>query len=119
MKLAQASREKRLRRINVSLIHDNGRSHIALLTHYTLEELNWETVRHPPYSPDLALSDYYLFRASKQHLRDIQFAKVEDLKITVTNFFSAQKLEFWSNGIAALPEHWQQVIDHSGKYIED
>ena len=27
-----------------------------------LETLKWEVLTHPPYSPDIAPSDYYLFR---------------------------------------------------------
>jgi len=33
----------------------------SLVTRQKLMELGWELMLHPPYSPDLAPSDYYLF----------------------------------------------------------
>ncbi|XP_066147651.1 uncharacterized protein [Euwallacea fornicatus] len=35
------------------LLHDNARSHTAPVTLAKLQELELETLRHPPYSPDL------------------------------------------------------------------
>ncbi|KAG5309958.1 SETMR methyltransferase, partial [Acromyrmex insinuator] len=57
--------EKRPELINrkgVVFHHDNARPHISLMTRQKLRELGWEVLMHPPYSPDLALSDYHLFR---------------------------------------------------------
>jgi hypothetical protein len=34
---------------------------------------------HPPYSPDLAPSDFYLFRTVKEKLKDIEMVDEEDL----------------------------------------
>ena len=44
------------------LIHDNARPHTARQTQTLLhDEFHWDTFDHPPYSPDLAPSDFYLF----------------------------------------------------------
>ena len=40
---------------------DNARSHIVKKTLDLIENFGWEVVPHPPYSPYLATSDYYLF----------------------------------------------------------
>jgi histone-lysine N-methyltransferase SETMAR len=34
---------------------------MATRTRALLQHFNWELFDHPPYSPDLALSDYHLF----------------------------------------------------------
>jgi hypothetical protein len=47
----------------VILQHDNARQHTANMTKATIQELDWEILPHPPYSPDLASSDYHLFRS--------------------------------------------------------
>ena len=40
-----------------------------------------ELLPHPPYSPDLAPSDYYLFRSMAHFIRGRQFKDIEDVKI--------------------------------------
>uniref|UniRef100_A0A8R1I8H2 Transposase n=1 Tax=Caenorhabditis japonica TaxID=281687 RepID=A0A8R1I8H2_CAEJA len=66
--LVLALGEKRPRRSAVHLLHDNARPHVAKATQAKLQELNWDTVPHPPYSPDIAPSDYHLFRPIKLFL---------------------------------------------------
>jgi len=41
---------------------------------------------HPPYSPDLALSDYHLFLHMKRFLAGKQFHSDEEVKTTVNNW---------------------------------
>jgi len=48
----------------VMLLHDNARSHVAKAIKETLMQLEWKIFPHPAYSPNLAPSDYYLFRCS-------------------------------------------------------
>jgi len=51
------------------LIHDNARPHTARQTLTLLHDaFPWDTFDHPPYSPDLAPSDFYLFSKMKEHL---------------------------------------------------
>jgi transposase len=50
------------------LLHDNVRSQRAARTRALLEHFNWELFVHPPYSPDLAPSDYHLFTYPKNWL---------------------------------------------------
>uniref|UniRef100_A0A8R1HSS5 Transposase n=2 Tax=Caenorhabditis japonica TaxID=281687 RepID=A0A8R1HSS5_CAEJA len=87
--LALALREKRPRRSAVHLLHDNARPHVAKATQAKLQELNWDTVPHPPYSPDIAPPDYHLFRPLKLFLKEKRFAKYKDLKMAVFDFFDS------------------------------
>uniref|UniRef100_A0A0K0EV64 Histone-lysine N-methyltransferase SETMAR (inferred by orthology to a human protein) n=1 Tax=Strongyloides venezuelensis TaxID=75913 RepID=A0A0K0EV64_STRVS len=41
------------------LLHDNARPHISRITFQKLKELKYETLPHPPCSPDLAPTDFY------------------------------------------------------------
>jgi len=67
MSLSRALKDKRSqcneKHDKVILQHDNARSHVAKLVKTYLETLKWEVLSHPPYSPDIAPSDYHLFRS--------------------------------------------------------
>ncbi|XP_032685161.1 histone-lysine N-methyltransferase SETMAR isoform X2 [Odontomachus brunneus] len=46
------------------LLHDNVRPHVAQPTLQKLNELDYETLPHPPYSPDLSPTDYHFLSTS-------------------------------------------------------
>ena len=71
----------------VYFLHDNARPHIAKSSHEKLLELGWIVIPHPPYSPDLAPTDYHLFRSLADHLRDKKFDDEHDLKPYLENFY--------------------------------
>lgn len=77
MRLNQALKQKRpqyaVRHDKVILQHDNARPHVAVVVKNYLETINWEILPHPPYSPDIAPSDYHLFRSMTHGLEDQQF----------------------------------------------
>ena len=50
--------------------HDNAPSHTSLKAMTKLDQLRFELVAHPPYSPDLAPSDYYLSQTSSDGSRE-------------------------------------------------
>ena len=68
IKLRHALRDKRPGR-KVNLQHDNARPHTARFTLVKIENMGWEVLPHPPYSPDLAPSDYHLFGFEKNQMR--------------------------------------------------
>jgi hypothetical protein len=45
----------------IVLLHDNAHLHTAVCTWSLLQHFNWELFDRPPYSPDLAPSNYHLF----------------------------------------------------------
>jgi hypothetical protein len=55
------------------LLHDNARSHISQENKDENTEFGWTTLPHPPYSPDVAPSDYHLFGKLKESLRGTRF----------------------------------------------
>ncbi|KAG5316054.1 MOS1T transposase, partial [Pseudoatta argentina] len=65
MRLSRALKEKRplyaQRHDKVILLHDNARPHVAKPVKTYLETPKWEVLPHPPYSPDIAPSDFHLF----------------------------------------------------------
>ena len=103
----------------VILLHDNARPHVAIKTKETIIELGWEVMTHPAYSPDLAPSDYYLFRSLEHSLREKSFSNVDDLKNHLDEYFESKPQSFYRDGIRQLPIKWAKVIDNNGNYFED
>ena len=69
MQLKQANENNPPELINKKGIvfhHDNAKPDILTTK---LRELGWEVLMHLPYSPDLAPSDYHLFRSLKNYLK--------------------------------------------------
>jgi len=102
---------------NIYIQHDNAKPHVSQLVRTKLKELGWQTIPHPPYSPDLAPSDYHLFLSLSNHLRGKQFQDEEDLKKFLREFFNSKSPEFYARGIRDLPRRWQEVIDSKGAYV--
>jgi len=63
---------------------DNATLHSACLVQEVLQPFYWELRNHPPYSSDLAPSDYYLFGNLKQPLRGRQFHNNDKVEIGVS-----------------------------------
>ena len=98
---------------------DNARPHVSKVTQAKLEELGWDTVPHPPYSPDLAPSDYHLFRPLKAFLARKSFVDFDEVVRAVADFFDSQSPAFWEKGVSELPVRWTTVLANDGDYIID
>lgn len=121
-KLNNAVEEKRAELTNrkgVVFHHDNARPHTSLVTRQKLLELGWDVLPHPPYSPDLAPSDYFLFRSLQNSLNGKNFNNDDDVKSYLIQFFANKNQKFYERGIMMLPERWQKVIDQNGQYITE
>ena len=117
-KVAVALRQKRPLKSKVILQMDNARPHVAKLTRSKIHDLGWEILPHPPYSPDLAPSDYYLFRTLNNEIGGQQFDSDDALKTWLTNFFASKPKVFYERGIRKLPVKWADVVHHNGNYNE-
>jgi histone-lysine N-methyltransferase SETMAR len=118
-RLQAAIELNRPKNLKVVLLHDNARPHTAKLTRQKIEELGWELLPHPPYSPDLAPSDFHLFRSLSNFLREKHYDDLQHLKSDIDTFFSSQSEEFYRHGIFQLPKRWGAIIDSNGEYFID
>lgn len=80
MRLKEALEKNRPELVNrkgVVFHHDNARPHSSITTQQKLRELGWDVLMHPPYSPDLAPSDFHLFRSLQNSLGSIKLTSKE------------------------------------------
>jgi hypothetical protein len=80
--------------------------------------LGWEVLDHPPYSPDLALSDFHLSGPLKKHLGVRQFATDGEVQQTVMSWFQALDTDFFYAGIYALVYRWDKCLGKYKDYVE-
>lgn len=106
-----------INRKGVLLLHDNARPHTAIKTRTKLIEVGWEVLPHPPYSPDISPSDYYLFLSMSNFLANKRFDKDDDIKMAIEHFFASKDQAFYLRGMNLLLERWQKVVNVSGDYF--
>jgi histone-lysine N-methyltransferase SETMAR len=100
------------------LHHDNAPAHTAKNTCHFLEASKIKLLPHPPYSPDLAPCDFYLFPKLKENLRGIRFETKEDLHNAVIaglkSFTKADLHACWEKWISRM----NKCIKFDGEYFE-
>ncbi|KAG5318377.1 MOS1T transposase, partial [Pseudoatta argentina] len=122
MRLSRALKEKRplyaQRHDKVILLHDNARPHVAKPVKIYLETLKWEVLPHPPYSPDIASSDFHLFRSMAHGLADRRFHSYEEAQKWIDSWIVSKDMSFFRRGIHVLPERWEKVVSSDGQYFK-
>ncbi|KAG5324036.1 MOS1T transposase, partial [Pseudoatta argentina] len=85
---------------------------------FLLETLKWEVLLHPPYSPDVAPSDYHLFRSMAHGLADQHFRSCEEVKSWIDSWIALKDDQFFRRRIRTLPERWEKVVASDGQYFK-
>ena len=119
-KLKDAIKDKRRGKWSrhVLLHHDNAPAHTSHATQAAITELGYEQLPHPPYSPDLAPSDYWLFGKMKEPLRGKHFANASALGSAISQWVKHTPEEWFAEGIKKMPERWEKCIALKGDYFE-
>jgi len=75
-------------------LHDNAPAHRTLATQKKLAYLDFQFLDHPPYSPDLAPSDYHLFPGLKKQLKGRHFSPDAEVIAAAETWLDGQPSEF-------------------------
>ncbi|KAM5284016.1 protein AF-10 isoform 11-T17 [Hipposideros larvatus] len=100
------------------LLHDNAPPHVAQPTLQKLNELGYEVLPYPPYSPDLSPTNYHFFKHLDNFLQGKHFHKQQDAENAFQEFIESQSTEFYTTGINKLISRWQKCIDCNGSYFD-
>ena len=87
-----------MKKKNVLFHQDNALYHKSIAMMAKLHEL----LPHPPYSLDLALSDYWLFANLKRMLQGKRFGSNEEVISETETYFEAKEKLFYKKGIKLL-----------------
>ena len=104
--------------IMFSLLHDNAQPHTSIKTRKTVTSFKWTTLPHPPYSPDLAPSDYHLFNPVKEGLRNKHYACDKEVKTAVMKLLKERSTEFHEAGVHALIWRLNIAIERKSDNVE-
>jgi histone-lysine N-methyltransferase SETMAR len=119
-RLRDAIKEKRRGKLSrgVLLLHDNAPVHTSIVAKAAIEQVGFKELDHPPYSPDLAPSDYYLFSKLKSDLRGKKFKTDDDVHVAVLAHFEGKTSEYFYKGIELLLKRCNKCVAVQGDYIE-
>jgi len=98
---------------------DNVPFHRALSTQKKLAYLGLQCLDHPPFSPDLALSDYHLFPGLKKTIEKSPFFVRRGVHccrgdpVEPTTFWI-----FFFSGLQTLEQRAKKCIELRGEYVE-
>ena len=74
---------------------------------------------HPPFSPDLALADYFLFPEVKSHLKERLFDSFPDIQIAVTSTLNTTAKDNFYKGIQKLYDCSDLCVQLQRIYVEN
>jgi len=119
-KLHEALKSKRRGKLRrwVLLLHNNALAHTSAVATSAAAECGYELLPHPPYSPDLAPSDFCLFPLMKEHLSGTHFSSGNDIIASVEVFLQRQDELFYKTGIQKMQARWNKCIEVGGDRVE-
>jgi len=114
--------KRRIERIGIRnetlLQHDNARPYTSAATRDVIQRLDFSALPHPPYSPDLAPSNFHLFPKLKAHLKGQRFSCEEEVNSAVRKWFQKQNTNFFKDGFQKLVQRWRKCIEVPGDFVE-
>jgi len=102
----------------VLFLHDNAPAHRALATQKKLAYLGFQCLDRPPYSPDLAPSDYHLFPGLKKQLKVRHFSSDAEVIAAAKNWLDGQHCDNFLIGLQKLEQRAKEGIELRGEYVE-
>ena len=100
----------------VKLHWDNARPHTSTTTKSLLAIKGVHVLPHPPYSPDLAPSDFYFFGKVKKMICGIQFRSSDQVVEKVKEIFRELSREELQRTYSNWMERLEWVSENNGEY---
>lgn len=95
---------------------DNCRVHNSSACNEKYDQFGFKRAPHPPYSPDIAPCDFFLFGFIKDKLRGRQFTSQDELFEGITEILGKILKEDRKRVFSRWIEKCKAVIEHNGSY---
>ena len=103
----------------VLLHHNNAPEHTSHVAMAAIHACGFELLCHPPYSPDLAPSDFHLFRLLKDSLRGWVFESDEVIIQAINEWIQEQERTLFLEGINGLEHRWESMLNFNGIMLKN
>ena len=101
------------------LLHqDNAPVHTSRVVIDTVRGCGYELYPHPPYSPDLAPSDFHFFPKLTKYFQVQKFKDGDELTAAAEDWLADQDVEFHRSGINDWQTRWNKCMELEGDYVE-
>ena len=97
--------------------HVHKSVHKSMKTMVKLNDLRFELLPDPLYSPDLARSE--LFADLKKMLQGKRFSSDDEVIAAAEAYFDAKHKSFYKKGIESLEKRWNDCIAIEGDYVDE
>ena len=95
---------------------DNCRVHNSQYTQKEIQNSSFKRAPHPPYSPDIAPSDFFIFGYIKGKLEGLSFKTRDALFETIFNIIEGISIELKRKVFDEWADRCQWVSSHEGLY---
>lgn len=100
------------------LHHDNAPAHSAQLVQQYLAKHHISQLQQPPYSPDLAPCDFFLFPKMKSTLKGHRFEDIAAIQQNATKELKSIPKEGFEKCFQQWKQRWEKCIASQGEYFE-
>jgi histone-lysine N-methyltransferase SETMAR len=102
----------------VLFLHENAPAQRTLETQKKLAYLDFQCLDHPPYSPDLAPSDYHRFPGLRKQLKGRHFSSDIEVISAAETWLDGQISELFLSGLQTLEQRSKKCIELRGEYAD-
>jgi len=100
------------------MLHNNAPAHTSLPIHSYLAKYQPSIVPHPPYSPDLAPADFFLFPKLRITLKGRRFQTLEEIQENAIRELHAITESAFQKAFQQWKKRWERCIASRGGYFE-
>ena len=104
---------------NIFLHMDNAKPHLSIKSREKISSLGLSLLKHPPYSPDLAPSDFWLFGFLKEKLKGSSFETREELVCSISKILTQIPKQVIFSVFINWINRLKYVIKNEGDYYQD